>query len=172
MDEYKELYTVFIENIIKVGIPLLEEVCPKFYQEIIQNLVAIPFEKIRKNLGSNSWKIMVKDLYDKTIDLYCAGVLKQYYVQDEDAVKIVSFLTGLSVEELEVIKKDRYDRIRIRFNQLTDALTEAINDSPRESEEETKKPIIVNEEDLFGHAIKRLKERKKPEDDDPKNLKR
>ncbi|MBR3117485.1 MAG: hypothetical protein IKF36_06430 [Bacilli bacterium] len=48
-----------------------------------------------------------KNLVNKNIDLYTHGVLVQYGLTDEQALEIVSNLTGISKESLVEAKKQR-----------------------------------------------------------------
>ena len=50
-----------------------------------------------------------KNLVNKSIDLYTHGVLVQYGLSDEDALAIVSDLTGISKEKLVEAKRQRED---------------------------------------------------------------
>ena len=166
MEEFKELYTILLENIITRGKPLLEEACPKFHKEIIKNLTTIPFEKIEEN-PADLWEIMARNLYQKMIDLYRKGTLRQYYVEEEDAIRIVSLMTGLSEEELVQIAEQRNREIRESFSQASKIVADAIN---KEVEEANDEPIAVREEDLFGRAIHELLNKKKKDDENNKTI--
>ncbi|MBQ6135180.1 MAG: hypothetical protein IJI60_02560 [Bacilli bacterium] len=161
MEEFKELYTILLENLITRGTPLLEEVCPKSHQGIIQNLTAIPFERIKDN-PADFWEIMARNLYQKMIDLYRRGTLRQYYVEDVDAIRIVCLLTGLSEEELVQITEERNREIRESFSQASKVISDVINADETPSNDE---PIAVREEDLFGRAIQELLKKKKTDDE-------
>ena len=50
-----------------------------------------------------------KNLVNKNVDLYTQGVLVQYGLTDEQALEIVSNLTGLSKEKLVEAKRQRED---------------------------------------------------------------
>ena len=111
---------------------------------------------------------MARNLYQKAVDLYRNGVLRQYYVEDEDAIRIVSLMTGLSEEELVQIAEQRNSKIRESFSQASKIVADAIQ---REIEEpENEKPIAVREEDLFGRAIQELLNKKKKDDENNKTI--
>lgn len=156
-EEYEEAYNDLLKRILTEGSAMIQEVCPRRATYIIENLIELP----KNPSEEHYWKELFEDLYMKIIGLYAKCTLLQYSVRDEDSIPIISQLTNLSPEELQEMRRKRYEEIResMNMNNLAHTLVDAVTSETREKEE----AIPVQEDDIFGYYIKQMREKKKEE---------